>query len=152
MKTRRFFSVFLLLVLTVSLSLVPAAAAEEDGGVSPPELHCDAMLLVDAHTGQTVYGKNEHQEMYPASLTKIMTALLVLEAVDDGRLSLDQSVTATESALAGLAAGYWSGTEDIRRNWAVDRTFTPSISPAQRDEKVQGWRRAVQRAFDWARE
>ena len=104
MKTRRFFSVFLLLVLTVSLSLVPAAAAEEDGGVSPPELHCDAMLLVDAHTGQTVYGKNEHQEMYPASLTKIMTALLVLEAVDDGRLSLDQSVTATESALAGLAA------------------------------------------------
>ena len=54
--------------------------------------------------------------------------------------------------LAGLAAGYWSGTEDIRRNWAVDRTFTPSISPAQRDEKVQGWRRAVQRAFDWARE
>ena len=54
--------------------------------------------------------------------------------------------------LAGLAAGYWSGTEDIRRNWAVDRTFTPSISPTQRDEKVQGWRRAVQRAFDWARE
>ena len=54
--------------------------------------------------------------------------------------------------LAGLAVDYWSGTEDIRRNWAVDRTFTPSISPAQRDEKVQGWRRAVKRAFDWARE
>ena len=54
--------------------------------------------------------------------------------------------------LAGLAMGYWSGTEDIRRNWAVDRTFTPSISPTQRDEKVQGWQRAVKRAFDWARE
>ena len=54
--------------------------------------------------------------------------------------------------LAGLAVGYWSGTEDIRRNWAVDRTFTPSISPTQRDEKVQGWQRAVKRAFDWARE
>ena len=106
MKTRRFFSLFLMLILSVSLCAAPASAAEGVGvgGVEPPELHCDAMLLVDAHTGQTVYGKNEHQEMYPASLTKIMTALLVLEAVDDGRLSLDQQLTASESAMAGLDA------------------------------------------------
>ena len=106
MKTRRFFSLFLMLILSVSLCAAPAFAAEGVGvgGVEPPELHCEAMLLVDANTGKPVFEKNAQQEMYPASLTKIMTALLVLEAVDDGRLSLDQSVTATESALAGLAA------------------------------------------------
>ena len=52
--------------------------------------------------------------------------------------------------LAGLAVGYWSSQADVIRNWAVDRTFSPSISPAQRDEKVRGWERAVKRAFDWA--
>ena len=102
MKTRRFFSLFLALVL--ALALAPVSAAEGDGGVTPPELHCEAMLLVDANTGRMVYGKNEHEELYPASLTKIMTALLVLEAVDSGQLSLDQPVTATESAMEGLAA------------------------------------------------
>ena len=104
MKTRRFFSLFLLLALMAGLWAVPAAAAEEDGSVSPPELHCESVLLVDANTGKAVYEKNAHEQMYPASLTKIMTALLVLEAVDDGRLSLDQQVTATESAMEGLAA------------------------------------------------
>ena len=104
MKTRRFFSLFLLSVLIVSLLAVPAAAAEETGGITPPELHCEAMLLVDANTGQPVFSKNIHEKMYPASLTKIMTALLVLEAVDNGQLSLDQQVTATESAMEGLSA------------------------------------------------
>ena len=104
MKTRRFFSLFFLLVLMASLALTPASAADEESGVTPPELHCEAMLLVDANTGRMVYGKNEHEQMYPASLTKIMTALLVLEAVDSGQLSLDQQITATESAMEGLAA------------------------------------------------
>ena len=104
MKTRRFFSLFFLLVLMASLVLTPASAADEESGVTPPELHCEAMLLVDANTGRMVYGKNEHEQMYPASLTKIMTALLVLEAVDSGQLSLDQQITAMESALEGLAA------------------------------------------------
>ena len=104
MKTRRFFSLFFLLVLMASLVLTPASAADEESGVTPPELHCEAMLLVDANTGRMVYGKNEHEQMYPASLTKIMTALLVLEAVDSGQLSMDQPITVTESALEGLAA------------------------------------------------
>ena len=104
MKTRRFFSVFFLLVLAASLALTSASAAEGDGGVTPPELHCEAMLLVDANTGKAVYEKNAQERMYPASLTKIMTALLTLEAVDGGQLTMDQQITATESALEGLAA------------------------------------------------
>ena len=100
MKTHRFFSVFLLLILAVSLLTGPASAAE----VPDPAIHAKAALLVDANTGRMVYGKNEHEELYPASLTKIMTALLTLEAVDSGQLSMDQPITVTESALEGLAA------------------------------------------------
>ncbi len=54
--------------------------------------------------------------------------------------------------LAGLAVGYWSGKEDVVRNWAMDRTFIPSISVQERDRRLAGWDRAVRRSFDWARE
>ena len=99
MKTKRFFTLFF--VLAMCLSLVPAAAAAEEDPVlpEPPEINCEAALLVDYNTGSTLYAKNEHREMYPASLTKIMTALLVLEAVDNGQLSLTDELTASRSAM-----------------------------------------------------
>ena len=52
--------------------------------------------------------------------------------------------------LAGLAVGFWSGLADIEKNWAVDRSFTPSIQPQERDERLRGWRKAVERSFSWA--
>ena len=79
MKTKRFLSLFLALLM--SLTLVPSAfAAEEEKPVLPsePEILAKAALLVDYNTGSIVYAKNEHEELYPASLTKIMTALLTL--------------------------------------------------------------------------
>ena len=68
------------------------------------DLDAKAGLLIEADTGEILYEKNAHQENYPASLTKIMTALLVFEAIDEGKLSLSDSVTATESAFEGLAS------------------------------------------------
>lgn len=99
MKTKRFLSLFLILTLAVTLWMTPQAAAVED-----PDILAKAALLVDVNTDAVVYAKNEHQELYPASLTKVMTALLVLDAVDSGKLRLDQEVTASESAFVGLAA------------------------------------------------
>lgn len=97
MKAKRFLSVFLLFVLLVSLTVTPFAAAEEPTLPEDPDIQAKAALLVDANTGAIVYAKNEHQELYPASLTKIMTALLVVEAIDKGQLSLDQEVTASST-------------------------------------------------------
>ncbi len=118
MKTRRFFSLFFAALLAFTLFTVPASAYE---GVPDPEILAKAVLLVDQKTGAVVYAKNEHQELYPASLTKVMTALLVLEAVDAGRLSLDQTITASTTALDGLdsdgsTAGIQVGEEMSVRN------------------------------------
>ena len=101
MKSKRFLSVFLLIVLVMGLWVMPFASADGTDG-SPtlpedPDIQAKAALLVDANTGAIVYAKNEHQELYPASLTKIMTALLVVEAIDKGQLSLDQEVTASST-------------------------------------------------------
>ena len=96
MKATRFFSVFFLMALVVNLLAFPVSAAETSLPADP-DIQAKAALLVDANTGNIVYAKNEHQELYPASLTKIMTALLVLEAVDSGKLSLGQQLTASDS-------------------------------------------------------
>lgn len=54
--------------------------------------------------------------------------------------------------LAGLAVGYWSGREDVIKNWAIDRTFEPAISEGERARRCKGWSRAVKRAYGWAKE
>jgi glycerol kinase len=51
---------------------------------------------------------------------------------------------------AGLAVGYWRGLDNLRANWAVMRTWTPSMSEAQRAKLTAGWRKAVERSFGWA--
>ena len=112
MKATRFFSVFFLMALLVNLLAFPAAATEASLPADP-DIQAKAALLIDANTGGIVYAKNEHEELYPASLTKIMTALLVLEAVDSGKLSLDQQLTAsdtiTELDADGSSAGIQVG-------------------------------------------
>jgi len=52
--------------------------------------------------------------------------------------------------LAGLAVGYWTGREEIARNWAADRRFEPGMNPGRREELFAGWRRAVARSAGWA--
>ncbi len=50
---------------------------------------------------------------------------------------------------AGLAVGVWSGLDDLRQNWNVDRTWQPVMPPVQRDELYRNWKRAVERTFGW---
>lgn len=54
--------------------------------------------------------------------------------------------------LAGLAVGYWASKEDVLKNWAIDRMFTPAIPESERARRIRGWNRAVQRSYGWARE
>ena len=54
--------------------------------------------------------------------------------------------------LAGLAVGFWRDQAEIRKIWAVDRTFEPQLDAKSRDARLHGWHRAVQRAFDWGKE
>ena len=50
---------------------------------------------------------------------------------------------------AGLATGFWDDTEALRRNWGIDRTFEPAMADERRQAFVAGWKRAVERTFDW---
>ena len=78
MKIRRILSVFLLTVLMVSLMLTPQAYA-----MPALEIKAKAAVLVDADEGRIIFGQNEQERESPASITKVMTALLTLEAVEE---------------------------------------------------------------------
>ncbi|WP_428103251.1 glycerol kinase GlpK [Candidatus Rariloculus sp.] len=51
---------------------------------------------------------------------------------------------------AGLAVGYWTDHEDLKRNWALDRRFEPAMAESERARLYRSWQKAVTRSFDWA--
>jgi glycerol kinase len=54
--------------------------------------------------------------------------------------------------LAGLAVGYWKDTEEVVKNWSMDKVFEPMIEEEKRLKKIKGWNKAVKYAFDWAQD
>ena len=75
-----------------------ASAAREEAALS---LSCPSAVLMEKETGAILYDQNAHQQLEPASVTKVMTLLLVMEAVDSGRVALDDTVTVSSYA-AGM--------------------------------------------------
>lgn len=100
MKKYRIPALLLSLVLMLNLLVLPAAAIEE------PELQCTHAILVDANYGEVLYAKKADEKAYPASITKVMTALLVLEAIDSGKLTKDQQITAGPTTLQDMSGNY----------------------------------------------
>ena len=96
MKKIRLIPFLLIFVLLLSIA-APCAFA-----IEPPELNGKAAVLVDLDSGRVLYGLNQDAERAPASLTKVMTVLLALEAVDSGRVGLDEMITAQDDCQQGM--------------------------------------------------
>lgn len=78
----------------VSISPVKAKAQEE-GGI---QVEAKSALLMEPNSGKILYEKNSHEKLAPASVTKIMTMLLAMEAVDSGKIKLTDKMTVSENA------------------------------------------------------
>ncbi len=96
MKKIRIFPLVLILCLAMSAA-APTAWALDD-----PSLNGKAAVLVDLDSGRVLYGRNENDERAVASLTKVMTVLLALEALDSGRIGLEDMVTAQDDCTEGM--------------------------------------------------
>ena len=90
------FSILILAVLMLAAA-VPAGAE----GTPQLSLSCTSALLMEKETGTVLYQQNSHEQLEPASVTKIMTLLLVMEALEAGRLTLEESVAISANA-AGM--------------------------------------------------
>lgn len=67
---------------------------------APAEVAAKSAILMDAATGTILYEQNAHEKLAPASVTKVMTMLLIMEAIESGRIGWDEQVTASEAAAA----------------------------------------------------
>lgn len=97
----RAFSLLLLLSLLTGLCC-PTAAALDYEGISPISINSTASLLVDMDNDQVLHAENADEKRYPASITKVMTALLTLEAIGRGELTMDTVVTVPAEALRDI--------------------------------------------------
>lgn len=96
------------LILAVLLVCVPAAEAVE----LPVE--AKAALLMEKETGQVLFAENKHEKLEPASVTKVMTLLLVMEAIERGELKYEDVVTVSANAASmGGSQVYLSEGEQI---------------------------------------
>ena len=82
------------LSILLMISLCAPVFAEE------PEFAGRSWCLIDAATGTLLRAYNEHEPLAPASVTKVMTLLLIMEAIDSGTLKWSDTVTASEAAAA----------------------------------------------------
>ena len=93
MDMKRFTGLMAALIFLFTLFPMKAQAVELD-------VDGKSALLMDVETGTVLYEKNAHEKLSPASVTKVMTMLLIMEAIDSGKIGWNDMVTASESAAA----------------------------------------------------
>ena len=90
---KRYICLLAAIMVLFGLVAVPAGAVEMD-------IPAKSALLMDVATGTVLYESNSHAALAPASVTKVMTMLLIMEAIDAGKIGWDDMVTASEAAAA----------------------------------------------------
>ncbi|MBQ8732309.1 MAG: D-alanyl-D-alanine carboxypeptidase [Oscillospiraceae bacterium] len=99
-----------------------------------PEISAKSGILIEQTTGQILYEKNAHEKMHPASVTKIMTLLLVMEAIDSGKISLEDRVVTSDyaSSMGGseiwLAPGEEMSVHDLIKATAVSSANDAAVA------------------------
>lgn len=106
MKKYRFFSALMAVVLSLALLPAPAAALDD------PDIQAQHVILLDGNYDEVLYDKAGEEKAYPASITKVMTALLVMEAIDAGQMTADTMITASETSQQGLSI--YGSTQNIK--------------------------------------
>ena len=80
-------------------------------------LECGSAILIEQETGKVLYAHNIHEQLYPASVTKVMSILLIMEAIDSGKISLTDEVPCSENAASMGGSQIWL---DPRETLTVD--------------------------------
>lgn len=83
-------------------SETPAPAVKNDDGLTVPDLTAKEVVLADLDDGKMIYSKDMDTKAYPASLTKIMTVFLAVEAIEAGKVSAADKIAAYDDCLSGL--------------------------------------------------
>lgn len=106
---KRFFAVFMIMIILASASVFASDAetAEASLNLTPFDISAKSGVLMEQETGRILYEKNPHEKMPPASITKVMTLLLTMEAIEEGRISLGDTIVASAHACSMGGSQIW---------------------------------------------
>lgn len=94
-------------LLCVAMLILPLGLSASAEGEMPVEVKAKAAVLMDGTTGKVLMKMNEHEKLYPASVTKIMSLLLVMEAIDNNKIRLTDIVTTSPVAASKGGSQIW---------------------------------------------
>ena len=86
------------LIMAILIAIMPMNLSFANEDNAPLSVSSKSAILMDVGSGQILYEKNAHDKLPPASVTKVMTMLLICEALDSGKITLDDSVQISENA------------------------------------------------------
>ena len=133
---RRFTSI-VLAIMMVFTSFSITAFANDKKANGPMELSSKSAILMDVESGQILFEKNSHDKLPPASVTKVMTMLLAVEALDSGKIKLDDQVQISERAseMGGskifLEPGETQKVDDLLKGIAVESANDACVAMAE---------------------
>lgn len=139
MKTKfnRFIIILLAFALFASSLMFSSSALELEAPENTLDLNCKSAVLMEASTGKVLYAQNPDEALPPASVTKIMTLLLVMEAIDSGKISLNDMVSASEYAasMGGsqvyLKVGETMSVEDMLKSVVISSANDAAVALAE---------------------
>ena len=131
---------FVTILLVTFVSMIESTYAEKTESFETPDLATDAKsaILIERDTGKLLFDKNAHEKLPPASMTKIMTLLLIMEEIDKGHLKLDEVIRISENAasMGGsqvfLGVGEEMSVEDLLKSIAIASGNDASVALAER--------------------
>lgn len=97
-------------------------------------LECESAILIEQNSGQVLYEKNMHEQLRPASVTKLMSILLIFEALESGQIKLDDKVPCSQNAASMGGSQIWL---DIREELTVNEMLKAITTVSANDYDVQ---------------
>lgn len=98
MLQRRIAGILLAVIVAVLAAVPVQSMCMYRVNAAEPDVESPSVILMEASTGKTVYEKNADETLHPASITKIMTLILIFDALSDNKITLDENVTVSEHA------------------------------------------------------
>lgn len=130
-----------ILILTIVLGSIVISASEMSTGAidvnASLDLACKSAILMEAETGRVLYEQNADEPLPPASVTKIMTLLIVMEAIDSGALKLDDQISVSKNAasMGGsqifLEEGETMSAEDMLKSVIISSANDAAVALAE---------------------
>ncbi|KAB2338385.1 D-alanyl-D-alanine carboxypeptidase [Cytobacillus depressus] len=127
---------FIMMSFLLASTFAPSALARENGAELADNVK--SAILIERDTGTVLYEKNSHDKLPPASMTKVMTMLLIMEAIDEGKLSMKEKIRTSEYAasMGGsqifLEPGEEMTTEQMLQGIAIASGNDASVAMAER--------------------